>query len=247
MINDNTWKNPGCITKTPIILCPPAGAAYLVGEGRRLVCLVRHGQTDWNTVRRLQGRESVPLNDVGREQSARCGELFCAAVDSGLEIGAFFSSPLDRAADTAKYITDALGADEAATEELLIERDYGALSGLTTEERRELYRNGGPDPEAETVEATAARMKSALVKIASCDGSGAVVAVTHGGVINALFSCVTKGRIGTGKNFSENCGVSLVAVGRDATIPLAYGLVGDVFLDYVDRYVSARLKRRAKQ
>ena len=226
------FRNGGGITKIPIIMCPPAGAAYLIKEGRRLACLVRHGQTDWNLERRLQGRERVPLNETGIAQSAECGKLFAAARDEGLEIGSAFVSPLERAAVTAKAITDELGIGEAETVELLIERDYGNLSGLTPDERRDLHRRGGGCG-VESVEDAALRMKRALVDICSRTKRGAALVVTHGGVINALFSCITLGETGTGKNYSENCGISLVAVGRDATIPLAYGLTGDIFLDYI--------------
>ena len=244
MMNDSYLKSNSGITKTPVILCPPAGAAHLTAGGRTLVCLVRHGQTDWNTARRLQGREAVPLNEKGIEQARACGEMFAKAKAYGFSASRCLTSPLGRAVDTARFIAGALGLGEPESADMFIERDYGALSGLTTEERRAVYLAGGPNPEAEPVEDAGARMKRALVD-AACGAADAVVAVTHGGVINALFSVITSGRTGTGKNFSENCGVSLVAVGRDATIPLAYGLTGDIFLDYIKEYVKERKRLRA--
>lgn len=237
-MTDSYLKSNRGITKTPVIQCPPVGAAHLTSGKRALVCLVRHGQTDWNTVRRLQGREAVPLNEKGIEQSKACGETFAKAASAGFAAARCFTSPLGRAVDTARYISEALGLGEPEVEEDLIERDYGALSGLTAEERRAVYLAGGPDPDAEPVEDAAARMKRALVSLAKRSGGGNIVVVTHGGVINALFSVITSGRCGTGKNFSENCGISLVALGRDATIPLAYGLTGDMFLDYIKEYVG---------
>lgn len=227
------------IAKTAVVLCHAAGAAALTSGGRRLVLLVRHGQTDWNTERRLQGRESVPLNECGRRQAAECAEMFRRAVDAGLVSRRCYTSPLDRAYDTAAIVARSLGAAAPTVVEGLIERDYGELSGLTTEERREVYKNGGPDPEGEPVEEVAKRVKKALVTIASDGEDGEVVAVTHGGVINALFYVITGGRYGTGNNISENCGVSIVAVGRDATFPVAYGLTGESFVSYVAEYRAA--------
>ena len=239
MNNDAFGKTPSGITKTPIILCPPAGAAWLVSEGRRLVCLLRHGQTDWNIERRLQGREHVPLNDEGRRQSRECGELFIRAVEAGLDISCVYTSPLGRARETAGLLTEAIGAGEAKRLDLITERDYGILSGMTAEERRDFHRSGDKNDGCESIADTASRMRKALILMTDEPGNGAVVAVTHGGIINALYSCITSGRIGTGKNFSENCGVSLVAAGKDAVIPLAYGLTGDLFVDYVKDFYSA--------
>ena len=238
MNNEGAVLLRNTIKKASEVLCPPRGAAYLVYEKRRLVCLVRHGQTDWNVSRRLQGRESVPLNDTGRRQAEECGRMFRTAQEAGFEIGDIFTSPLMRAKDSAKALTDALGRGEAKTEVLLNERDYGALSGLTLEERRTKYSSGFRDPGIESVKDATSRMREAIAAMSSDCKGGAVVAVTHGGVINALFVTVTLGRIGTGKCVSENCSVSLVAAGTDATIPLAFGLTGDDFLNYVSEYTA---------
>ena len=42
---------------------------------RPVIYYVRHGLTDWNVEGRLQGRHDVPLNDQGRAQAVRCGEI----------------------------------------------------------------------------------------------------------------------------------------------------------------------------
>ena len=171
---DGIVKNPGGITKTALVLCAPKGAAYLTSEGRLLVCLVRHGQTDWNIERRLQGREPVPLNAVGIEQSEKCGELFTAAREAGLEIDKAYTSPLGRAEETANAITDALGIGRAERVEALIERDYGALSGLSLDERRALYKSGKTDVGVESIDHTASRIKGWLADVARekrCDHS----------------------------------------------------------------------------
>ena len=40
-----------------------------------LLYFMRHGETDWNAERRLQGQHDIPLNAVGRRQASRCGEI----------------------------------------------------------------------------------------------------------------------------------------------------------------------------
>ena len=64
------------------------------------IILVRHGETDWNRVKRVQGGSSdTPLNDVGREQSKGLAKMLAKE-----KIRAIYSSPLQRAFITAKEI-----------------------------------------------------------------------------------------------------------------------------------------------
>ena len=86
--------------------------------------IVRHAKTEWNKTGRIQGRSDVPLAEESREQSAK---LWQQLADK--EISAVFSSPLSRAVDTAKLITD--GRYEIVTDARLIERDFGEYEGKT--------------------------------------------------------------------------------------------------------------------
>ncbi|MFA5629271.1 MAG: histidine phosphatase family protein [Dehalococcoidales bacterium] len=64
------------------------------------IMLVRHGETDWNRVKRVQGGSSdVPLNNIGEQQAKGLGKML-----SQEKIKAVFSSPLQRAAVTAEEI-----------------------------------------------------------------------------------------------------------------------------------------------
>ena len=64
-----------------------------------LLYLVRHGQTDWNLQRRIQGSTDIALNDTGRAQAARAGQLLARRHWDVLA-----SSPLSRAYETAEII-----------------------------------------------------------------------------------------------------------------------------------------------
>ena len=96
-------------------------------EGMTLTtfALVRHGQTDWNAERRLQGATDIPLNDVGREQAREA-----VATLADYQWDAIVSSPLSRAAETADLIAEGLGLTVARRIPELIERSFGPAEGL---------------------------------------------------------------------------------------------------------------------
>jgi broad specificity phosphatase PhoE len=78
---------------------------------------VRHGQSTWNAIDRMQGHElSPPLTDLGRAQSAQAAD---ALVDHG--VVQLLSSPATRALETAAIIGERLGL-EVVTEPLLLEK-----------------------------------------------------------------------------------------------------------------------------
>ena len=90
-----------------------------------LLYLVRHGETDWNLQRRIQGSTDIPLNNTGRQQASRTGRLLARR-----HWDAVITSPLSRAAETAQII--AVELDLPAPESLpeLVERAYGEAEGL---------------------------------------------------------------------------------------------------------------------
>ena len=245
--NNASFRKGRVLPVFPVYLTSPSQAAHLLLEGRRLICLVRHGQTDWNQVKRLQGREDVPLNGTGRLQSACTAIIFRRCYSAGVHFGHVCTSPLSRAADTAGYITAALSSPDNTDPALLtlaespivvlpslIERDYGSLSGLTLEERKILFPKGEKQAgNVESVPAAAARMCTAMDDMMDAVPEKAVIGVTHGGLINAVFSRLTSGEIGTGKTLTVNCSVSLVAAGIGSPVPLAYNLQEDGIYEYM--------------
>ncbi len=64
---------------------------------RKPFYFLRHGETDWNIARRLQGQTDIPLNENGREQARAAGRAVAQ-----LDIGKVFASPLSRAYETAQ-------------------------------------------------------------------------------------------------------------------------------------------------
>lgn len=147
--------------------------------------LVRHGETEWNRLGRVQGRTDIPLNDTGREQARAAGDRL-----RGGRFDAVVASPLSRAADTARIIADELGLGGVELVDDLVERDYGGAEGMTGEQID--ARHGGVLEARESREATVERVKPALLAIAERHPGQRVLVVSHGGVIGSLIRDATR-------------------------------------------------------
>jgi len=84
---------------------------------------VRHGETEWNAIQRMQGRWNSDLNEIGRRQAEVNGRLL-----EGFGIEAIFSSPLDRARQTAEIISGYVPVP-VRYDERIVEWDCGDWSG----------------------------------------------------------------------------------------------------------------------
>jgi len=93
---------------------------------------VRHGQTDWNVEGRLQGQRDIPLNDIGRGQARRNGEVIRNVIPEAAGFD-FVASPLSRARETMEIVRTAMGLPPKAYEvdARLLEITFGELEGLT--------------------------------------------------------------------------------------------------------------------
>ncbi|CAN7152780.1 histidine phosphatase family protein [Arthrobacter sp. LjRoot14] len=154
-------------------------------EGMTLTtfALVRHGQTDWNAQRRLQGSTDIPLNDVGRGQARDA-----AAALSGHEWDAIVSSPLSRAAETANLIADGLGLSVARHVPELTELSFGPAEGLQAGPELEALRIPGGFRGAESEDQAASRGLAALEALAEEFRGRRVLVVAHGTLIRVSLS-----------------------------------------------------------
>lgn len=144
--------------------------------------LLRHGQTEFNVKRLVQGRCDSPLTDLGRKQAG-----MAAAWLKGHDVvpDKVVSSPLGRAMDTAQLVaTELLGPDAAVEScEGIIERCYGAFEegphdALPTDvwdPGEDLVPFGGEGSRALQV-----RMVGALTNLMGSEGIETLLAVSHG-------------------------------------------------------------------
>lgn len=100
--------------------------------------LIRHGQTDWNRDARYQGQRDIPLNDTGRAQARRQGDVLKSRLP-GLAAADFVSSPLGRAIETMQLVRAALGLDIDGyrTDPTIRELSYGHWEGQLASELSE--------------------------------------------------------------------------------------------------------------
>lgn len=148
------------------------------------LCLVRHGQTDWNLEGRYQGQSDVPLNQKGLEQARSLAERL-----KGETFYAIFSSDLTRARQTAEPIANLLGLP-IQLEPGLREINQGQWEGVLVEDIKARYaeiwskRTEDPanvrPPGGETVREVATRVYAALDNIARRFPNGQVLIVSHG-------------------------------------------------------------------
>lgn len=151
-----------------------------------LISLVRHGQTDWNLARRIQGSSDIPLNDTGRAQADATGRAL-----AGGRFDAIYASPLGRAFETASIIASHIGLGEPALLPAIAERHYGEAEGLTGAEILERWPEGTPVPGRETREQVVERALPALLDLGERHAGESVIVVSHGGVIGSLVRHIT--------------------------------------------------------
>ena len=145
--------------------------------------LVRHGETDWNRQRRIQGLTDIPLNDTGRSQAMAAGMLLARR-----SWDAVYASPLSRARETASIIATELGLAEPTLLDALVERNYGAAEGLDWMQVERQFPHGASVPGRESREQVGARVVPALIELAEERAGQSLVIVSHGGAIRAVLS-----------------------------------------------------------
>lgn len=168
-------------------------AADVDGSGVRAT-LVRHGQTDWNRDRIIQGQEADrPLTELGREQAQQTAQSL-----KGQEFDCIVTSDLQRAKETAGIIARELGLTIEEETDLLRERKFGVWVGKTLDEilkehpisvtKGEFGLHQETPPDGESPDAFLRRARTAYEHIAMRYAGKKVLVVCHGGMIRALLA-----------------------------------------------------------
>ena len=175
----------------------PAGSSVRPMAATRDFVFVRHGETDWNRQRRVQGSQGDSINDAGREQAKALARLLWE-----VPLQAVYSSALPRAVETASYVAGPHRVN-VAIDPRLNEIHHGEWEGLTETELPDvdLYRRWREDPTsctlpgAEPLDAVHARAVAAMRDIALRHpaAQGLVAVVSHQ-IVLALIKCYVMDR-----------------------------------------------------
>jgi probable phosphoglycerate mutase len=162
--------------------------------------IVRHGQTDWNIERRIQGWRDIDLNDNGRMQAQRLAAALASPESKHAPLHAIYSSDLSRARETAQAVARALQLPLNVTSGVR-ERNYGILEGVPFDQMHEhhpevaaIWKSRDPDgviPQGETLRTFNERVTGALHDIAKRHQQERVMVVTHGGAMDIIWRAAT--------------------------------------------------------
>lgn len=177
------------------------------------ICFIRHGETDWNVEKRIQGQIDIPLNETGHAQA------LAMAFNAGHHnFSAIYSSDLGRARQTAEALADRY---EFSVKELslLRERNYGIFQNVTKPdagtqfpEAYKYYEARDLDYDFETGEslnAFAKRVEEAVDWLTRHHDGHTIAAVTHAGVLDILYRRATGRPLHTPRDFHiPNCALN---------------------------------------
>ncbi|QGJ68378.1 Phosphoglycerate mutase [Planctomycetales bacterium 10988] len=178
---------------------------------------VRHGESEYNADHRIQGQLNPSLSELGRLQGKAVAEVF-----QTVEIEAIFTSPLKRAAETARFVAEMVPSAEFIEIEDLQELNAGIFQGLRWDEIAERYPEEAkrwkaqePDfviPQGESRRQLMDRGRKAMETIYenySQFQKAAVIA--HGGILTAAFKSLLQIPAEINPFALQNCSISQLA------------------------------------
>ena len=160
--------------------------------------LIRHGETDWNRDRRIQGATDIPLNETGREQARATAALLRDRLDASVA-ATVVSSDLARARETAEIIAGELGLAAPRAYRGLRERAYGEAEGVGLDEFRERWGDSytaevpGAEPWADLRTRGIAALGRAVRdhRRATAPAASSLIVVSHGALIREMIRHAT--------------------------------------------------------
>jgi uncharacterized phosphatase len=168
------------------------------------ICIIRHGETEWNASGRLQGCEDIEINDLGRKQAIQVAQYL---KNEPWDI--IISSPLKRALETAQIIGRIVSVSDILVWDRLKERNYGEAAGLLPEERHQRFPDGVV-PGQEDFESLRVRAYEALCEMVRTYSGKKMLVVSHGAYTNSILYTLSHGTFGSFKTRLKNGCINLL-------------------------------------
>ena len=182
------------------------------------ICLIRHGETDWNVLGKLQGRTDTVLNDRGKLQAEQCAEHL-----KEMNWDVMITSPLLRAKQTAMIMNEKINVPLIEMEAFM-ERSFGDAEGMTAQNRMSAYPNR-IYPNQEDAHSLNQRVMTGIQEINQRYGQSKVILVAHGAVINTVLAGLSNGEIGSDKTNLVNGSLSNIYYHEDKWFINEFNLV----------------------
>ena len=179
----------------------------LSSEPEQTFYIVRHGQTDWNLQKKVQGQTDIPLNDNGKMEAKKLADEL-----KDINFTACFSSDLQRAYETAYIITQSSHQPlPIKTDSRMRERNFGSWEGHLSAELYSASLNERLDVESNT--SIQERTLQCLEEIAIAQPKGSrILVVSHGGVIRCLILRILE----------LNCSIDEIETKNASVLKLSY-------------------------
>jgi probable phosphoglycerate mutase len=163
--------------------------------------LIRHGETDWNRIKRIQGHTDIPLSTEGERQAVLLGERIAREVAAhGRVFDHVFTSDLQRAVQTAAPVAHACGLPLERTASLR-ERHYGIFETRVPDEIQaefpqdySRWQSRDPDfviPGGESTRGFYTRITDVLAQLLRDHVGQHLALVAHGGVLDCCYRLAT--------------------------------------------------------
>lgn len=191
--------------------------------------IMRHGETDWNKAMRMQGQVNIQLNDYGRELAVKTKEGL-----KDIKFDYVYSSPLDRAIETAKIVTG-YEEDRIIKDERLREISFGIYEGKYPDERPPEFMDFFKAPDkyiapdrAESYEQLCSRTEDFIRKVifplAEKEPEAKVLISGHGAMNKSLILFFKKLEIKDiwSGPFQKNCCISLINIKNSSEYQFVY-------------------------
>jgi probable phosphoglycerate mutase len=177
------------------------------------ICIIRHGETDWNVEKRIQGHTDIPLNETGRAQA-----LAMAFNAAHQRFHAIYSSDLARTVETAQALAQR-EEQEVKLLPQLRERHYGVFQGITAAQGATMYpaayayyvaRDLEYDFETgESLHQFAERVTDGINWLVRHHSGQTIAAVSHSGVLDIVYRRATGRPLHAPRDFKiPNCALN---------------------------------------